>query len=76
MALLGKKIRKIRKDRGYSQERFAYDMSMDRADYGGIERGEFNVASLNLIRIAEALDTKVGSLFPTQTELKRARKLK
>jgi transcriptional regulator with XRE-family HTH domain len=42
---------------------------LDRAYYGGIERGERNVAALNLIKMAVALDVEVGNLFPKLTEL-------
>jgi len=31
---------------------------------GGIERGERNIAALNLIRIAKILKVEVGDLFP------------
>lgn len=37
---------------------------MDRAYYGRIERGEVNVAVLNLLKIAGALETEVGAFFP------------
>jgi len=63
LKLLGGQIRKLREEKGFSQEGFASDMGMDRAYYGGVERGERNVAALNLIRIAQALGVKVGDLF-------------
>lgn len=56
LALLGQQIRHLREEKGLSQEEFAGLAHMDRAYYGGIERGERNVAALNLIRIADALD--------------------
>jgi hypothetical protein len=31
---------------------------------GGIERGEHNIAAINIIRIAKALKMEVGELFP------------
>lgn len=61
---LGKRIRELRKGRGFSQEGFAAEAGLDRAYYGGIERGERNVAALNLIQIALCLDVEVGELFP------------
>lgn len=61
---LGQKIRSLREKRGYSQEDFAAEVGIDRSYMGGIERGERNVASLNLIRIAKALSVEVGELFP------------
>ena len=74
LILLGKNIRRLRQNAGYSQEGFAAEVEMDRSYYGRIERGERNVASLNLIRIAETLGKEVGTLFPKMDELKRKKK--
>lgn len=62
---LGLQIRKVRKERGYSQEDFAARAGLDRAYYGGVERGERNLSALNLIKIAAALNVEVGQLFPS-----------
>ena len=67
--LLGQKIRILRTAKGYSQEEFALLAGLDRAYYGGIERGERNVAALNLIKIARALNAEVGDLFPQLADL-------
>jgi len=61
---LGKQIRKLRQEKGYSQEIFAIESGLDRSYFGGIERGENNVSSINLIRIAATLGVEVGDLFP------------
>lgn len=61
---LGKKIRELRKSKGFSQESFADEAGLDRTYMGGIERGERNIATLNLIRIAWALNVEIGELFP------------
>ncbi len=61
---LGAKIRELRKSKGFSQEGFADEVGLDRTYMGGIERGERNIATLNLIRIALALNIEVGELFP------------
>ncbi len=44
-------------------------MGIARSYYGGIERGENNVAALNLMRIALALGVEVGELFPNKQTL-------
>jgi len=62
---IGKRIRELRKERGFSQEGFAYEVGLDRTYMGSIERGERNLAAINLIRIAKALKIEVGELFPT-----------
>jgi transcriptional regulator with XRE-family HTH domain len=64
LTLLGARIRSLREARGFSQEGFAAHAGLDRAYYGGIERGERNVAAHNLMRIAIALKVEVGELFP------------
>lgn len=71
MIKLGNKIRDLRKSKGFSQERFADEVGLDRTYMGGIERGERNVATLNLVRIAIALEVEVGELFPLITTLKK-----
>ncbi len=67
---LGQQIRKVRQERGISQEDFAARAGIARSYYGGIERGESNVAALNLIRIALALDVEIGELFPGKEALR------
>ena len=72
LALLGQQIRRLREEKGLSQEEFAGLANLDRAYYGGIERGERNVAALNLIKIALALGVEVGELFPPLPALRRS----
>src|SRR6266540_7503086 len=71
LALLGEQIRHLREGKGLSQEEFAGLADIDRAYYGGIERGERNVAALNLIKIADALNVEIGKLFTTISALRR-----
>ncbi|KTD01967.1 MULTISPECIES: helix-turn-helix domain-containing protein [Legionella] len=61
---LGQRIRELRIEKGFSQETFAYEINLDRTYMGGIERGERNIAAINLIRIAKGLKVEVGELFP------------
>ncbi len=61
---LGNKIRELRKDKGFSQEDFAAEVGLDRTYMGSVERGERNIAALNLIRIAKYLKVEIGELFP------------
>lgn len=74
LALLGQQIRRLREEKDLSQEEFASLADIDRAYYGGIERGERNVAALNLLKIADALEAEVGKLFPPQSALRRTTK--
>lgn len=62
---IGKRIRELRKAKGFSQESFAYEVGLDRTYMGSVERGERNIAVINLIRIAKALKIEIGELFPS-----------
>lgn len=61
---IGSRIRALREAQGLSQEEMAMKAGLDRAYYGRIERGEANVATLNLLKIAETLGVAVGDFFP------------
>ena len=74
LTLLGQQIRRLREEKNLSQEGFAGLADIDRAYYGGIERGERNVAAINIIKIADALDVEVGELFPSLSSLRRTSK--
>jgi transcriptional regulator with XRE-family HTH domain len=60
---VGARIREIRRARGLSQERLALEAGLDRSYVGGVERGERNIAVINLDKIAKALDVPLSSLF-------------
>ena len=70
LVALGQQIRTVRKQRGISQEDFAAKAGLGRSYYGGVERGERNVAALNLMRIAVALEVEVGQLFPSRQQFR------
>lgn len=65
-ASFGRRVRELRKERGFSQERFAAASGLDRSYYGGVERGERNVSLENIAAIARALDVPVRELFPSE----------
>ncbi len=66
---LGAQIRFLREQKGYTQEGFAAKSGLDRAYYGGIERGERNVSALNLLLIAVNLGVEAGDIFPSLGDL-------
>lgn len=66
---IGNRIRELRKAKGFSQEGFAYEIGLDRTYMGSVERGERNIAAINLIRIAKALKVEVGEIFPSTKSL-------
>lgn len=59
----GRAVRQRRQKLGVSQEAFADLCKLDRTYIGGIERGERNVALLNIQKIASALQIRLSELF-------------
>ena len=59
----GKAVRQRRHKLGVSQEEFADLCGLDRTYIGGIERGERNVALVNIERIAKTLKLSLSDLF-------------
>ncbi|MDM9622008.1 transcriptional regulator [Rhizobium sp. AC44/96] len=60
---IGWNLRRIRVQRGLSQERLALEASIDRSYVGRVERGEENVTVATLEAIANVLSVSVASLF-------------
>ena len=56
-------MRALRKAAGYSQEDFALEIGLDRTYMGGVERGERNLALLNIAKIARRLQISERELF-------------
>ena len=52
---LGENLRKVREQRGVSQEELAFKAGVHRTYVGGVERGEYNVTLLTLRRFIHAL---------------------
>ena len=59
----GKHLQGMRKAQGLSQEELAERCGLHRTYIGGIERGERNVALLNILRIAAALNIDPSQLL-------------
>jgi transcriptional regulator with XRE-family HTH domain len=59
----GKALRERRRGLGVSQEEFADICGLDRTYVGGIERGERNVALVNIEKLARALKISLSELF-------------
>ncbi|HEV7487701.1 MAG TPA: helix-turn-helix transcriptional regulator [Thermoanaerobaculia bacterium] len=70
LKLFGERLREIRTERNLSQERLAELAGLDRNYIGQIERAERNVALVNIIRIAKALEIEPQSLFAAFTPAK------
>ena len=59
----GKQVKKIRLDRGLSQEALAHNADLDRTYIPSIEKGERNVSITVVEKIAKALNVKISTLF-------------
>ena len=59
----GKRVRELRRNKGFSQEAFAAHCGLDRTYVGGIERGERNPALRNIEVIAKGLGITISELM-------------
>ncbi|SET90860.1 Helix-turn-helix [Marinobacter segnicrescens] len=64
----GRNLRAIRKSKGLSQERLAYEAGIDRSYVGKIERGEVNVTIERLYQLADCLQCSPKELLLDLTE--------
>jgi len=60
---LGKRIRKLRSERGWSQEEFADICALNRSYMGRIERGELNLTLDSLQKVGKGLGLSVSALL-------------
>ncbi|MNX95192.1 anaerobic benzoate catabolism transcriptional regulator [compost metagenome] len=63
LVAFGEAVRRRRKELGYSQEAFGDACGIDRSYMGGIERGEHNLALINILRIIEGLGVQPSEFF-------------
>lgn len=63
LARIGNRLRLLRLEAGISQEELAARAELHRTYVGGIERGERNVAVVNLVRLAKALGVSASELL-------------
>ena len=60
---IGERIRKLRLDAGFSQEKLSFECNLDRTYIGSVERGERNIAVINLNKLAKALNISIANLL-------------
>ncbi len=60
---VGRRVRRLRLERGISQEALARDVDMHRTYLGGVERGERNLTLRSVERLADRLGVPVRELI-------------
>lgn len=60
---LGALVRRLRLERGLSQEVYAQVCGLERPHVGKIERGEINVTVATTLRLVEGLDLTLVAFF-------------
>lgn len=60
---IGARIKELREARGLSQKDVAYAADLDRSYIASIENGARNVSSVNIEKIAKALQVSVRTFF-------------
>lgn len=63
LTAFGQTVRRYRKEKGFSQEAFADVCGVDRSYMGGVERGERNIALVNVEKIIRALGMQPSEFF-------------
>lgn len=61
--LFGKRLAEVRKAKGWSQEKLSLESGVARSYLGGVERGQRNIAIVNICRLAETLGVKPSVLL-------------
>jgi transcriptional regulator with XRE-family HTH domain len=62
-AVLGRNVRRLRRQKGLTQEELAFEAEIDLTYMGGIERGKRNPSLLVMGRIADALSVSLTKLL-------------
>lgn len=69
--IFGQRLAEVRKAKGFSQESLALESGLARSYLGGVERGQRNIALLNIYRLAKALKVSPAHLVEPASGLKR-----
>lgn len=63
LARIGQRIRALREDKDLSQEQLSFKCGLHRTYISSVERGERNIAIINLAKIAKALEVPLVQVF-------------
>jgi transcriptional regulator with XRE-family HTH domain len=73
LELFGKRLVELRKAKGWSQEVLSLESGVARSYLGGVERGQRNIALVNMCRLAEALEIPPSELLRFENPRKAKR---
>ena len=59
----GARLRKLRQEKGISQETLAFDAGMDRTYVNSVENGKRNISLVNIVKLAKALELSAREFF-------------
>lgn len=68
LTAFGAAVRDRRKELGLSQEALAHEVGLHRTYIGGVERGERNVALVNVFRLADTLQLPAADLVAATSD--------
>jgi transcriptional regulator with XRE-family HTH domain len=63
LTLFGKRLSSLRKAKGWSQEKLSLESGIARSYLSGVERGQRNIALLNICLLAKTLEVKTSELL-------------
>ncbi len=61
--MFGRQVAELRRRAGLSQEALALESGLARSYLGGVERGQRNIALMNICRLAKALHVRPSRLL-------------
>ncbi|MCH4246291.1 MAG: helix-turn-helix domain-containing protein [Acinetobacter populi] len=71
LKLFGLRLIELRKTKGWSQERLALESGLARSYVGGVERGQRNIALINIYKLADTLGVPASTLLePPSQQIK------
>ena len=59
----GRRLAELRRAKGWSQETLALESGLARSYLGGVERGQRNIALVNICKLAETLGVRPSELM-------------
>ena len=60
---VGKRLKALRKNLGFSQEELAYKAGFSRSYYSDVETGKRNISILNLYKLSVSLDVPLSEML-------------